>query len=806
MSNPRSVKKSRIRNQAAATAQPVTLPYSIKEDGPAIAFLFAAALVYFLPVLIRGNEQVLSREGTDTWSQYLYWRHFGYTTIAGGELPLWNPFIFSGTPFIAGIQSAIFYPVNILYLLFETPFAVNLSIAIHCFLASLFTYLFARYIVIGRAGSILSAMTFAYGAPYFFHIYPGHLSNFSTMVWLPLMLLGVEAFLRKKEMRYALLAGIPLSIQVVAGHPQYLFYSTIAVSLYFLIHLIIMKELRDVPYLLVGLSVFALTGLSLSAIQLLPTLELTKYSVREALTYEWVSEFSLPPEKLITLLLPDFFGNMVDAPYWGKNYLWEMSVYLGVIPLAMLAAGVIFERTRPVLVFSLIAAASLILALGKYTPLLMVLYDYVPGFAMFRGLSKFVFIFAFASSMIAGYGLEKVVSLAEGKSPKIQYLSSILVTTGLVFISLGIVGHLYGYEFWKAIIEGYIRGEDRYEPLPPLTDEFFNGARKVIFIAFLKTSILSILLGGLLFILPRVKKLPIQSLIMSVLALTVIDLWTFGSRYVITFDPKAVSMDTKLKTFLKSNKEPFRVATPIFHLLNMGMLEGIENVGGYDAIVLKDYSEFVNFAQGLPVDEPNIAMTIRGVSPTLDLLNVKYYVLEPTMNIPLPDFDLAFQNDRYKVYRNNKALPRSFIVHDAWVIKDKEAVLRQMASPGFSPTSYAIVEEAVDTLPFNRTIQSPLPTIIEHSLNRVTIEANPKEPGLLVLADTYYPGWKAFVDGKETKIYRANYVMRGVHVPKGQHVIQFRYDPLSFKVGALISVISLCLVVGLLIWWSRSNR
>lgn len=781
--------------------------WCIKEDGAAVAFLFVLAALYFFPVLTKGNDQVLSSIGADTWSQFFYWRRFAYATLGHGELPLWNPYVFSGTPYIAGIQSAIFYPLNILYLLFDTPFAINLSITIHCFLASLFTYLFARYIDIGRIGSILSAITFTYGAPYFFHIYPGHLSIVSAVVWLPLMFLGMEALLRKKDIKYAVLGGLALSMQLLAGHPQYVFYSTIAVSLYFFIHLVVTKELRGSIWLfLIGFGLFVITGISLSAVQLLPTFELTQYSVREALSYEWVSTFSLPPEKLITLLLPDFFGNMLNVPYWGKSYLWEMSVYLGVIPLAMVAAGILLDRSKHVFIFSLIAAISLILALGKYTPLLMALYNYVPGFAVFRGLSKFVFIFAFASSMIAGYGLEKVVRLAQEKSPKIQYVSSFLVATALVFISLGIVGHLYGYEFWKSIIGAYITGEDRYEPLPPLTDDFVNGARAVVFMTILKTSILSILLAGVLFIWPRVKKLPIQSLIISVLALTVIDLWTFGSRYVVTFDPKAVSINMKLKTFLKSDKEPFRVATPISHLLNMGMLEGIENVGGYDVIVLKDYSEFINFAQGLPVDEPNIAMTIQGVSPMLDLLNVKYYVLEPTMNIPLPGFDLVFQNERYKVYRNNEALPRSFVVHDTWVIKDRDAIFQHMASPRFDPTSHAIIEETIDTVPFHPTVRSPLPRIIEHSPNRVTAEAYLREPGLLVLADAYYPGWKAFVDGKETKIYRANYVMRGVHVPKGQHVIQFRYDPLSFKVGALISVISLCLVVGLLIWWSRSNR
>src|SRR5207249_4303577 len=173
-----------------------------------------------------------SRVGQDTWQQFFFWKHFGYAALARGELPLWNPYIFSGTPYIAGLQSAIFYPLHILYLFFPTAFAINLSIALHCWLASVFTYFYARYLGMGRTGSTLAAITFVYSAPYLLHIYPGHLSNLATMIWLPLLLLAVEALLRTRETTYALLGGIVLSMQALAGHPQYLFYSAVAACLY----------------------------------------------------------------------------------------------------------------------------------------------------------------------------------------------------------------------------------------------------------------------------------------------------------------------------------------------------------------------------------------------------------------------------------------------------------------------------------------------------------------------------------------------------------------------------------------------
>ena len=165
---------------------------SIKQDGAAIALLLALATLYFLPVLLEGNSRVLGSIGDDMRDQFFYWRHFGFGSLARGEIPLWNPYIFSGNPFVAGTESARFYPLNILFLLFGTAFAINLSIALHAFLATLFTYLFARYMDLGRAGSVLSAIAFTYGAPFFLRIFAGHIPIVYAGIWLPLMFLAVE--------------------------------------------------------------------------------------------------------------------------------------------------------------------------------------------------------------------------------------------------------------------------------------------------------------------------------------------------------------------------------------------------------------------------------------------------------------------------------------------------------------------------------------------------------------------------------------------------------------------------------------
>jgi hypothetical protein len=436
--------------------------------------------------------------------------------------------------------------------------------------------------------------------------------------------------------------------------------------------------------------------------------------------------------------------------------------------------------------------------LGNHTPLLWFLYAYVPGFNLFRGLSKFVIVFSFAGSLLGGYGLAKVAALAEERSRRLRPMACALLALSFLFIGLGIFGLLYGREWWNSFVGAYIREEVHNASLP-LTEDSFHAWMTTAFNGFFRSAVIAMLLGGLL-IFAQIKKLSKKFLVIAALALAVLDLWSFGSRYLVTFDPGEISMDRELKAFLKGDKEPFRIATPITTLSNVGVLEGIENVGGYDQLTLKSYNEFINFAQGMPIDSPNLAMTVRRFSPLFRLLNVRYYILKPGMSAELPDFDLVFENVGAKVYRDNGAFPRSFIVHQASVRKGGEAILQELISPGFDPTSDSIVEETIDGLPDNPTLPSPAPKVVEHSPRKVLIEADLPDAGLLVLADVYYPGWKAFVDGKESKIHRTDYVMRGVFVPAGRHVVEFRYDPLSFKAGAIISLASLLLIAGFLTW------
>ena len=164
-----------------------------------MVFVLVACVSIFRAALIP-SDQVLGSVDDDTRLQFYAWRHFGFTTLADGTIPLWNPYILCGTPFVAGFQSAVFYPPNWLHLVLPTAAAINVLIILHCFLAGAFMYAFVRGLGLRPISATMAAVVFMLGAQYFVRVYAGHLSVLSTMVWTPLILLCWESFLRRRRL------------------------------------------------------------------------------------------------------------------------------------------------------------------------------------------------------------------------------------------------------------------------------------------------------------------------------------------------------------------------------------------------------------------------------------------------------------------------------------------------------------------------------------------------------------------------------------------------------------------------------
>lgn len=777
-----------------------------KDDILPLAILFILPILYLSGALF-STGSLLGSPSADIKVE-VYSKLYGYNELSNLSIPLWNPYRFSGMPYVATLHPSIFYPFNLIFFVLSVSRAINWSIAVHLFLSGAFTYYLLKYYDVNRFGSTIAGVVYMFAAPHVMHIYAGHFIVLNAMVWTPLMFLFLDRFVKGEGLKYGIFLSFTIALQLLAGQPQYLFYSMIALSLY-LFSLLIRLRIDGTGWNKIwpkGLAFagFILLGLALSAAQILPTAEIINYSTREKLSYEWVSLFSFPPENLLTFLIPDFFGDMLKVSYWGKNYLWEMSAYVGIMPIMLAVIALFYARRWVVWFFAGLAIASVVLAMGKYTPLLKFLYNYVPGFHLFRGNSKFIFLNAFALAVLSGFGADTLIRSFDdlNKRFRIGVVGfSLLLTAGLLVMYAA-----FDETWFRGTIDRAVYSGDFFSNPEPFMQRGFESVAAGSFSKGILWAVTLLISGAAVLLLHSYGKLKEKALMSAIITIIVLDLFSFGVRYMVTFDSRLIYWDREVVGFLKHDKEPFRVIAPEMDV-NSGMAAGIEVLGGYDTIMVKRYSEYINLSQGISPDNPSLWLNINSTNKLTNLLNAKYLVLQSGQTFNNPAFMPVFDNNRYRIYKDVNALPRAFVVHEVKVLEGRDNIFRELVSAEFNPLSIAITEEEM-AVPLSRTDHlSPFPRFVEYSANRVIVETNITEPGLLVLGDVYYPGWKAYVDGKETKIYKANYVMRGVALPGGRHMVEFRYEPLLFKMGALISIMTLAFAGGVIAWdWRRSHH
>lgn len=491
------------------------------------------------------------------------------------------------------------------------------------------------------------------------------------------------------------------------------------------------------------------------------------------------------------------------------------------------------------------ALITTILALGKFTPLFKILYAIVPGFNMFRGNSKFIFIVAFSLSVLSGIGAEYLQRRVFPEKKTSRFLSIAIGIIAAISLFL-LISFLFktGYGTWHGIIHKIYSWGDRYTTLPSLNDTGFlhatfavatKGAVKFVILSILSLLVIGLWMNG---------RLRSQILIPVTMAVIFGDLWCFGNQYMVTFDARQCFWNKELLDVLKKDPEPFRITTVGHFELNQGMTHDISHIGGYDANVMKEYSEFINLSDGKPLEEPRIVMEVSQLSKLTNLLNLKYILLPASVRLEHPTIQPVFRNSKYALFYNTQALPRAFIVHEAKTLQGRDALFKELSSSEFNPKEYVILEEPTNIIEqYSHQIapptpppsqggdegegetfdkkekflqsntvknadaknlpQEPNPTILEYMPNRVTIKATLFEDGYLVLSDTFYPGWNAYVDGKKSRVLKTDYILRSVFLEKGEHMVQFIYEPKSFTIGMIITLTSMGILIPVSIYHSR---
>jgi len=723
-----------------------------------IAILTGLPLLFFRDILL-GNAFL--------WEDFLYLtypiRKFAATSLAMGQIPLWNPYIFSGMPFLADLNTTVLYiPCTLLTLVVRDGslpvFWVELLTVLHYVLAGVTMFALAQSYGLRRGPALFSGA--AYMLSGFMIVHAIHLPVISMFAWFPLVFLFFRNVLLHEEWWRVFLCAVVLGHTWLAGFPQLSLYLYVFLVASFLFEVFRHSLLTKATLKMVAraAAVIALS-LAVSMVQFLPAQEIAELSKRAEMTYGKAAEGSLAWQQLLTLFFPKFFGTAgaQGYPYWGPGaywYFWETCIYVGILPCILMLLSIPFaSRRREVLFFLGTAFVALLYALGDNFVLHRLMFDFVPGFSRFRVPGRAVMFLPFSASLLSGFALQGFMH---------EELTPIL-RTRITRLLAGAGG--LGLLLWLLLATGALEGTFRFLSNPQASAIVHRDAT-------VSGCVISLSILVLYYFIRR--KAWNRAAIFVLVGLFFIDMALFGGNQNNgKVNPEEYfKQPQRLLTFLKTEAETeiFRINSRSPHGMildrNQGMFSRIFTMEGYTPLALQRLS--------IPVAD----------SVLFDLLNVKYKTVinEKTRVATL---------EPHPTY-----LPRAFFLYAYHVAREELELVAYMNSPAFNHRTTAVLEKDPGvTLAADTAGRRWIARIREYSENAFTLDVETDHDGLLLLSEMYYPGWKAFVDGKQTEIFRTDYSLRSLFVPAGKHDIVVKYQPDSVLRGGLISLGSLLLCI-----------
>jgi hypothetical protein len=722
------------------------------------------------------------------------WRIFVIEQLRKLSWPLWNPYSFSGMPLLANFQPAVFSLANIFFLVMPAAEAWSWGVIIQPFLAAIFTYIFLRHLKVQKFAAFLGGIIFAFCG--FNIIWMEYNVHGHTGMWLPILLLVADKIIQEKKPGWVLLGGAAFALQVFAGYPQIVLYSLTAVGFYAIWQLFFLwkaqKNWRHLIKPVLFLVAFVLVGALLAAVQILPGIEALGLSVRkiDPIAQQSSGGF-LPWQNLITFLAPDFFGNPATYNFWGKPWYDNFALYIGIFPLLLALIAVFIRKDKPSRFFVVLAVFALCLALP--TPAARAVNDL--GIYGVKAISaRIIFLLDFSLAVLGALGVDFLMKNFEYLKKEKRAIFLVWASLFLVIIALWLFTFQAGRHFPKA--EWLVNlGVARHNLILPTA---LLLASLVVFVTSLflrKIFSQSVALGLSCFL---------------VLALSVFDVFRFGWKYLPFSQASLVFPSTPVIDFLRQQPQPFRAEFGEVIPQNMWLPYGLESAAGYDALAPLRYSQFLGAFTTKRADRPfgRVAQIENYNSPLFDLVNIKYVLAvkydekgirrpegKPREVFQKPKFKLVFEDKSVQVYENKDVIPRAFIAHDYFLETGNQEIIDKMLSPDFSLSKSVVLEEGMSIDERGFDIRKDSVKYLKYEPKESIIRTNTDANSILVVTDSFYPGWKAFLDGEEVKIYRANFAFRAVSLPAGEHKVRFIYDPPTFRLGLFISLATLVIIL-----------
>lgn len=589
--------------------------------------------------------------------------------VRSGHLPIWNPYIFSGMPLLGAAQGGILFPLNWFYLVFAASTSSNLMVLFSFMTAALGAFLYARSTRVSVAGAAVTSLVWQGGG--FLVNQISHINIVQTAALLPWVLWAIERYVSSGNRKHAALVSVFVALQFFAGHQQAFAYSLLLTVAYALVMGAVDFRQRKRYLASVG---FVSFGLLLAAVQILPTWELLRNSLRDTASYDFFTSFSMPKRFVLTFVAPYLMGGgdgrLFRAPYLGPSFYTEYVPYAGVISIVLVLVAVVLSHDRRTRFWAVVVVVGLLLAFGRYAPFsLNELTYFVPVLNLFRVPARHLLEVHFAVAVLAGRGLSCLESLrAERRTVGVAVLAGIVV---LVLTCLAVtVLRPVEFHLGRTAPVTLLRAPELFMPI-------VIAAITALTIWWFAT-----------------KRRGASVLLFAVLALDLFIWGQFSGWYTSSqripaeywTTPESVKL---LRQHAPADTASYRILTT--HLAfepalstektNPGWvlwtepdvysMHGIQNAAGYDGFGLRRYSELAGQMKLWgELTDPNA--TLRSDSRELDILNVRYLVARRERPVPreedevgsdeLQAAQLAFAtaSDRFGDYafaKDNLSLP-----------------------------------------------------------------------------------------------------------------------------------------------------
>ncbi len=766
-----------------------------------------------VPQTIRPQNHLLS----DLILENYAWKQFIIQSLRQGELPLWNPYLFAGVPFLAAGQHSGLYPLSILYYLLPLDKAYGWFTVLNLALAGIFMFVFMRALGIGRAGATFAAV--AYEMSGFMIVSVVFQMIIAAAAWLPLILAMCEQVIRQApalgrrpaSAPWALIGALAIGMMFLAGHVEIMVYTALIAALYCAWRLAVKSQqmlaagerntigafvLRRAGWL----AVMAALGVGIGAVQLAPLFELVQTSFRSGRSdFQQVLSYGFPAREALRWIMPNFFGSEahhtyfdvfrlavlpVDTPsghtWWGMKNSVEGGAYVGILTLvlagvaAISAAGEAIRRLKrqsqpsssdqpekpPTWFFLALAFFALAFIFG--TPLYAILYYGLPGINQLHSPFRWIWALTLCLSALAGIGMQSIIN-TQYPTPNTQYAirntqhANRLATGGIALIVLGVLtlagiaAVRLGWPAFEPVVERVWRSLARAE-------EGFTGADMFFSYQALNAGVFALALiasGAVLWLARRYAGRSGWAIV--AIGLLVVDVNVAWAGFNPSVDPALFERTPPSIEFLKQDADLYRITsydpggTKLFNA-NIPWLHNIQDIRGYDSIIPKRYTDYMRLIE--PQGEliyNRIAPLTRAESlesPLLDLLNVKYVVTQDT--ISTPGFRLVYdgpaRGDPSRIYQNERAMPRAFTLPITSSLLTHDFA---RAAQTYDPRRYTMIDADCGINDLGCAIPYPAdygPAVVTvYKNNEVWVDVQTDRPAWLILTDSYFPGWRAFI-------------------------------------------------------------